>query len=160
MTVVVFSRLELISLKENTKAVVTALKRKNEIFRNVRLNLVTWDGGSSFSNEIVPLAFLQTGSCFGEVFGESDGSLSGQDRAEIRLASLFSYLKKFHARSKVILVFAPEAYGEAYGLGDKAVAKEALNPFLKQKILLLAGDEPVTGTKLFMDCYPCNTSPI
>lgn len=140
MTVVISSRLDVIFMKEKVKAVVDALKRSNEIFRNVRLNLVCANGEGGFENEVVPLIFLQTGQAFTpeERYGENLPTAS--------LSDICSYLKLFHARSKLILIFADEDYEQ----GDISTLKEALNPFLKQKLLLIAGKEPITGTKLFM----------
>jgi len=141
MTVVISSRLDITSLKENVKAVTDALKRSSEVFRNVRLNLVRAKEEGGFDCEVVPLIFLQTGSCFdaAETYGENLPVAS--------LADICSYLKLFHARSKFILIFADEDYVS----GNREELKEALNPFLKQKMLLLAGEEPITGTKLFME---------
>jgi hypothetical protein len=157
MTVVVSSRLSFSEKKESVKEVADALKRSSEVFRNVRLNLVRWDGISDFNSEVVPMVFLQTGACFVQEQAESEHAQSDfvQDRPDTdrnapvgeQLVPLLAYLKKFHARSKVILIFASSA-GE---MGDKAQAHESLAPFLKQKLLLLCGDEPVTGTNLFLN---------
>ncbi len=141
MTVVISSRLEIISLKENLKAVIDALKRSNEVFRNVRLNFVLVKEDGTFENRVIPLVFLQTGKCF-----EPEAEERTFYRA--KLSDLFSYLKLFHARSKVVIIFEDKNYD----LGDKEKVKEALNPFLKQKLLLIAEDEGVTGTKLLMEC--------
>ena len=64
MTIVISSRLDIVSLQENIKAVVDALKRSNEVFRNVRLNLVRAKKEGGFESEVVPLIFLQTGKAF------------------------------------------------------------------------------------------------
>lgn len=140
MTIVISSRLDVVSLKENVKAVVDALKRSNEVFRNVRLNFVRAKEEGGFENEVIPLIFLQTG----KVFEESE--TYGKALPIAPLSEICSYLKVFHARSKLILIFAEEDYNP----GDSQQLKEALNPFLKQKLLLIAGEEPVTGAKLFM----------
>ena len=66
MTIVISSRLDVVSLKENIKAIVDALKRSNEVFRNVRLNLVRAKTEGGFENNVVPLIFLQTGKIFEE----------------------------------------------------------------------------------------------
>lgn len=142
MTIVISSRLDIVSLQENIKAVVDALKRSNEVFRNVRLNLVRAKKEGGFESEVVPLIFLQTGKAFEKT------EKYGEDMSIATLSETCSYLKLFHARSKLIFVFADTEYE----YGDKEELKEALNPFLKQKLLLLAGEEPVTGIKLFMDC--------
>lgn len=136
MTIVISSRLDVVSLKENIKAIVDALKRSNEVFRNVRLNLVRAKTEGGFENNVVPLIFLQTGKIFEETMTTAS------------LSEICSYLKLFHARSKLVIIFTDTEYN----LGDKAVLKEALNPFLKQKLLVISGEEPLTGTKLFMDC--------
>ncbi len=140
MTIVISSRLDIVSLKENVKAVVDALKRSNEVFRNVRLNFVRAKAEGGFESEVVPLIFLQTGKAFEpeEQYGET--------MAIAPLSEICAYLKLFHARSKLILVFADAEY-EA---GDREKLKEAMNPFLKQKLLFIAGEETMTGTKLFM----------
>ena len=140
MTVVISSRLEIISLKENLKAVTDALKRSNEVFRNVRLNFVCVREDGSFENKVIPLVFLQTGKCFEK-----------EDKRQMPstpLSELFAYLKLFHARSKIVLIFADRDYD----LGDKEKAREALNPFLKQKLLLIAEDDVITGTNIMMEC--------
>lgn len=148
MTVVVSSRLEIISLKENLKAVTDALKRSNEVFRNVRLNFVCVREDGSFENKVIPLVFLQTGKCF-----ETEDKIIAQ-KEDVQqmfsapLSEVFAYLKLFHARSKVVLIFADRDYN----LGDKEKAKEALNPFLKQKLLLITEDDVITGTNVMMEC--------
>lgn len=142
MTIVISSRLDVVSLQENIKAVVDALKRSNEVFRNVRLNLVVPKQDGGFENKVIPLIFLQTGKAFvpEEQFGEA--------MTMAPLSDICSYLKLFHARSKLILAFIDTEYDP----GDKAVLKEALNPFLKQKLLIISGEDTLTGTKLFMNC--------
>ena len=142
MTIVISSRLDVVSLKENIKAIVDALKRSNEVFRNVRLNLVRAKAEGGFKNTVIPLIFLQTGKIF------EDNNRYEETMTTASLSEICSYLKLFHARSKLIIIFTDTEYNR----GDKAVLKEALNPFLKQKLLVISGEEPLTGTKLFMDC--------
>ena len=122
MTIVIDTSLEREDFQEAVAEVVRALKRSNEIFRNVRLNLVLW--GAEITTGIVPMAMLMTGSAYEDLFG---------------------YLKKFHARSKVILVFAEEQNR----IEDKEAAREALSPFLKSKILVISG-QVVSGTQIFL----------
>ena len=142
MTIVISSRLDVVSLQENVKSVVDALKRSNEVFRNVRLNFVRAKEDGTFENEVIPLIFLQTGKAFESI------EKYGENLQIFPLSDICAYLKLFHARSKLILVFSDTEYN----LGNLQELKEALNPFLKQKLLLIAGEEAVTGTKLFMDC--------
>ena len=58
---------------------------------------------------------------------------------------MFAYLKKFHARSKVVLVFT-DGNNETV---DMQGAGEALTPFLKSKILLIS-DRVVGGTEFLL----------
>ena len=148
MTIVISSRLDVVFLQENIKAVVDALKRSSEVYRNVRLNLVRAKEEGGFENKVVPLIFLQTGKVF-----EPEEEY-GQNMPIAPLSEICLYLKLFHARSKLILIFADENYD----LGDKEKLKEAMNPFLKQKLLLLAGEEPITGAKLFMESISGGTT--
>ena len=134
MTIVIDTSLEREDFQEAVAEVVRALKRSNEIFRNVRLNLVLW--GAEITTGIVPMAMLMTGSAFEEYVSCP---------CEKRYEDLFGYLKKFHARSKVILVFAEEQNR----IEDKEAAREALSPFLKSKILVISG-QVVSGTQIFL----------
>jgi len=59
--------------------------------------------------------------------------------------ALFAYLKKFHARSKVVLVFADEQNE----VRDAQAAREALSPFLKSKLLIISG-QIVSGTEFLL----------
>ena len=118
MTIVISSRLNVVSLQENIKAVVDALKRSNEIFRNVRLNLVRARAEGGFENVVVPLIFLQTG----KIFEEKDRYEENMTTAP--LSEICSYLKLFHARSKLIIIFTDAEYDP----GQQAVLKESLNP--------------------------------
>lgn len=141
MTIVISSRLDVVSLRENVKSVVDALKRSNEVYRNVRLNFVRAKEGGGFESKVVPLIFLQTGKVF------EPAEEYGENLSVLPLSKLCAYLKLFHARSKLILVFSDGKYD----LGNLQELKEALNPFLKQKLLIISEEEVITGTKLFMD---------
>ncbi len=135
MTIVIDNSLLLEDFQDAVAAVVKALKRGNELFRNVRLNLVFW--GQEMKSEVTPMAMLMTGGAFQEY------RACPQKK---NYEELFAYLKKFHARSKVVLVFADEKNE----VSDAQAAKEALTPFLKNKILLIS-DRVVSGTALFRE---------
>lgn len=136
MTIVIDTSLELEKFKDAVAAVVRALKRGNEIFRNVRLNLVFW--GQETENKVVPMAMLTTGGAF-------DGYRCCPHKK--RYEELFAYLKKFHARSKIVLIFADERNE----VQDALAAKEALTPFLKNKLLIISG-QIVSGTEFLLQC--------
>ena len=154
LAVVIDTSLKKEEFQDSLAAVIRALKKKQEIFRNVRLNLVYWKTEEIVS-KIVPMTMLMTDSAF------EDYRIC-QDKKYYE--DLFSYLKKFHARSKLVLVFA----GGQNEIMDVQEAKEALSPFLKNKLLLIcAGNEPgqlhdpaaglsisdwlISGTQIFME---------
>lgn len=134
MTIVIDTSLRQEDCKEAVAEVVRALKRGNEIFRNVRLNLVMW--GVEITTSVVPMAMLMT-----------DGAFAQYTRSPCskRCEELFAYLKKFHARSKVVLVFTTDGNE----IEDRQAAAEALSPFLKSKLLLIS-EQIVSGTQLFL----------
>lgn len=134
MTIVIDTSLEREDFSEAVAAVVRALKRSNEIFRNVRLNLVFW--GQEITAKVTPMAMLMTGGAFQEY------RFCPQKK---RYEELFAYLKKFHARSKVILVFT-DGYHE---VSDAQAVSEALSPFLKSKLLLIS-ERVVSGTEFLL----------
>lgn len=134
MTIVIDKSLEREDFREPVASVVRALKRSDEIFRNVRLNLVFW--GQEMMSCVTPMAMLLTGGAF------QTYRCSTQKK---RYEDLFAYLKKFHARSKVVLVFT-DGNNETV---DMQAAGEALTPFLKSKILLIS-DRVVGGTEFLL----------
>lgn len=136
MTIVIDTSLELQSFTEAVAAVVRSLKRESEIFRNVRLDLVFW--GRETRMQVTSMAMLLTGGAY-------DGYKC--DPHKKYYEELFAYLKKFHARSKVILVFADEQ-NEVF---DREAAREALSPFLKNKLLLIS-EQIVSGTEFMLRC--------
>lgn len=136
MTIVIDTSLELKSFTEAVAAVVRSLKRESEIFRNVRLDLVFW--GRETRMQVTSMAMLLTGGAY-------DGYKC--DPHKKYYEELFAYLKKFHARSKVILVFADEQ-NEVF---DREAAREALSPFLKNKLLLIS-EQIVSGTEFMLRC--------
>lgn len=139
MAFVIDTTLKTEDFQDAVAAVVKALKRSNEIFRNVRLNLIFW-GQQGMSARVAPMAMLMTGTAFTEYVCSP---------CKKRYEELFAYLKKFQARSKVVLVFA-DGQNE---IVDGKAAKEALSPFLKNKLLLIS-DQVINGTQLFLGQPP------
>lgn len=140
MTIVIDTSLEQADFGEAVASVARALKRSNEIFRNVRLNLVFW--GSEIRANVMPMAMLMTGGAF------QGYCCCPQIK---RYEELFAYLKKFQARSKVVLVFA-DGQNE---VSDMQAVREALTPFLKSKLLLIS-ERIVSGTEFLLG--KCTTS--
>lgn len=106
------------------KDVAGALKAHSHIFANVRCNLVRWQKDDSIQNEVCPLAIIQLGR-----FLESYEQIEEVKKAEI----LCDYLKRFHARSRLILVLSDLSYT----IEDRERLKNALVPFLKYKLLFV-----------------------
>lgn len=102
--------------------VAGALKAHSRTFANVRCNLVHWKRDEVIENQVCPLAMIQLGR-----FLENYEQIEESKKVEI----LCDYLKRFHARSKLILVLSDSAYH----IGNKEQLKSALVPFLQYKIL-------------------------
>ena len=126
-------------IKLTAQDAVAALKSHDKIFQNVRSNVVFWNA-EIIKTEAMPMSFIQMGKPF------VDLEKAKVDKSS-KLDELCAYLKLYHARSKCILVFTEGNYE----WGDKVKLKESLNPFLKQKLLLVAPDKMTTGTSIFME---------
>ncbi len=113
------------------------LKSQGEIFRNVRLNTILWQGDEVFTGQVTPLALLQMGRFFDDY--ERVCACKSWD-------GLLALLKKFYARSKLILVLSDADFA----VKDKGTAKESLQPFLHKKLILLSGTAIQPGTELFL----------
>lgn len=129
MAVAVDYSIPLEELREDCARIASALKRQDEIFRNVRLNLIRWVSDECIIKESSSLPALQMGAAF---LPESDPVCENKTIDE-----LLSQMKLYYARSKVILLLA----GEGYLLRDEEAASKALNPFLKRKLILIQKGE-------------------
>ena len=114
------------------KWVATTLKNHSRTFANVRCNLLRWVDDDIFRNEICPLSAMQLGR-----FSEGYEANVQTKRVEL----LCDNLKRFHARSKLVLVLTDYEYE----IADDAKLKEALSPFLKYKILFTDGKSVKTA---------------
>lgn len=121
---------------ERANELVSTLKTHSEIFRNVRLNTILWKDDADFIKEVTPLALLQMGRFFEKY--ESQPKRKNWD-------GLFATLKKFYARSKLIIVLAEKSAlnlepeeSSLIPVENKAEAKENLQPFLHKKMLVAA----------------------
>lgn len=156
MAVVIDMSLSKEEASDRAKELVSILKSHSEVFRNVRLNTILWKGEQEFIKEVTPLALLQMGRFFDTY--ENTPVIKKWD-------GLLAMLKKFYARSKLIIVLADEA--EAPGadgifvVENKIEAKESMQPFLHKKLLLLSCGKQaenqggmniqiMSGTELFM----------
>ncbi len=130
MAIVIDMSLSKDEVLEYSKELVSTLKSHSEVFRNVRLNTILWKGGQEFIKEVTPLAMLSMGRFFDTY--ESNEVAKTWD-------GLLSLLKKFYARSKLIIVITgPEA---KLSFENKSEAKESMQPFLHKKLLVLSYDK-------------------
>lgn len=100
------------------------LKSHSEIFRNVRLNIVSWEGDDELAQELSSLPLLLMGRALG-------GFRHAENKKRPEL--LAGYLKKFYARSKMIILFTD---GNCR-VEDEELFQENMHPFLYRKLVIL-----------------------
>lgn len=118
-------------LREDVRRVAEMLKRQDETFRNVRLNLIKWVSDDCIIKEVVPMPFLLMGRAF-----EDMSSANGNEKT---LDEILRQLKLFYARSKVILIFTDGSYR----IEDEKAVRSYLQPFLGRKLLVLQNGEQI-----------------
>lgn len=128
-------------LKQITGEIVSTLKRHSEVFRNVRLNFIKWMDDEHIVKEVVPMAYVQMGTVFKE-----DAARRLMATGPKSLEELTRQLKLFCARCKLIIVVTDGSYC----VGNVKKAKEYFQPFLHRKMMLMQGEEIITGTQLMM----------
>ena len=116
-------------LAENIKQIANALKRQDETFRNVRLNLIKWVSDRCIIKEVSSLTVLQMGRGLEEYEKYADL----EEKSEKTVDELFRQLKLFYARSKVILVIT----GGDYKIAEESAVKACLQPFLGRKMVFV-----------------------
>lgn len=107
------------------KDVAAMLKSHSEIFRNVRLNTIFWEGDKRLMKETASLPHLLMGSCF-----DNYKHIKSQKKWEL----LAEQLKKFYARSKLIILFTD---GD-YCVKDTCLFDNSLRPFLYRKMMMIS----------------------
>lgn len=120
---------------ETAKELVNALKQQNELFRNVRLNTIQWRSDHELRKEITPMAHLQLGTFF-ESYQQKN-----EDKA---LEILTGQLKKFYARSKLIIVLTDGKFS----VRESAELEESLKPFLGKKLIFVKINEESCETQI------------
>ena len=138
MAIVADYNLPVGTLREECRQIADMLKKQNETFRNVRLNLIRWISDAQMEKEVIPLSFLLAGRAFADE--------AAVEKTVKTLDELFRQLKLFYARSKVILVLTDGSYRTE----NKNAVKEYLQPFLARKLLLMQNGEQISGIRLFM----------
>lgn len=128
------------------KDIAGYLKKHNRTFENVRCNVVEWNRNDVCSTSVVPLSFV----AIGKLSCEEEKSGTDFTECEVgvhKLERLAAYLKMYHARSKCIILISQGQYV----IEDKEIFVEAMNPFLKSKLLVVTEDEFFGGAKLVAD---------
>lgn len=113
-------------LKEECTQIAGKLKRTDEVFRNVRLNLIKWISDENIIKEISSLAQLQMGRAFEDYEWSEHAKTKSLDE-------LLRQLKLFYARSKIIIIITDGSYKT----NDEEKVQEYLHPFLGRKLMLL-----------------------
>lgn len=134
MAVVIDMSLSKEDASERAKELVSTLKTHSEVFRNVRLNTILWKSEQEFIKEVTPLALLQMGRFF-----DTYESVPAKKKWDGLLATL----KKFYARSKLIIVLTDsdalsKDEGSLIPVENKTEAKESMQPFLHKKMIVLS----------------------
>lgn len=130
MAIVLDAALPLEEAKEVTKELAQILKTTDEVFKNVRLNVIYARTNREMDTTVTSLSIFQLGTYF------DDKQVVEEEKSFDAIAK---HLKKFQARSKLIFVLTN---GEL-PIRDKKRVQDALNPFVKQKTIFL----PIVDTK-------------
>lgn len=126
-------------LKSTIQDVVSALKSHDKIFQNVRSNVIFWRT-QNIETQTMPMSFIQ----MGKPFVEWDSTCVDKS---VNFDDLCAYLKMYHARSKCMILVTEGNYR----IVDKECVKQSLNPFLKQKLLIITPEKMITGTSIFIE---------
>lgn len=128
-------------VRELCADIIASCKRQSDIFRNVRLNMVMWSA-KEICTQTVASTYIQMGTFFDDYEPEDADNVKSTEE-------LMEYLKKFHARSKLILIVTQDKE-RFHRTSEQDRLKCALNPFLKQKLVIIYPEEMESGTEFFV----------
>lgn len=128
MTLIFDCAMDTETAKSKGSELSAILKTTDEIFRNVRVNAVQWKSDEDICQEVTALPMLLMGRYFDSY---------EHKKSEKRLEVLMGYLKRFHARSRLLLLLTE---GE-YQIADETQLLANIKPFLYRKLLILNKDE-------------------
>lgn len=128
MTVVVDSHLSKEEVQDLLPKLLRTLKMHSKIFQNVRFNFALWRSDDQISNQVCPMTMAMMDSFYQDYESEE---------TEKHLECLAAYLKKFHARSKVMIVLTDGAYR----VGDREELHRQMQPFLEKKWMFVVKKE-------------------
>lgn len=128
MAIIFDCNLEKDALTYIGKEVAGILKTHSRVFQNVRLNVVLWESDDKLVKEISALPLFQMGRYFEEFH-----SVKSKKRLEL----LTQQLKKFYARSKLVILVTDGTYR----MDDKEMLKEELQPFLYRRFIIISAQD-------------------
>lgn len=128
MTLVVDGNLAVADRKAWIPKLIGALKQQGEVFRNVRFNYSLWNSDTEITNKVCPMMLVMTEKFYEEEY---------QTNNEKSLEKLVDYLKKFHARSKIIILVTDGKYK----IEDKGKIKTKMQPFLDKKLTFVVVED-------------------
>lgn len=129
MAVILDYKLSLEELKGCSAEIVAALKRKGDVFRNTRLNVVKWISDDQIITQNMPLSMLGIGKGFEDYAAMPH---TGDKNLEV----LAENLKRFHARSKLIILISDGRWQ----VKKQELLQSNLQPFLHKKWIWLDAD--------------------
>ena len=150
MTVVLDDTLDIEKQKNMISDTMKCLKGHSETFRNVRLNLVQWHNltrpDELPTSIVIPMTMLIMGRLPEEgqncAQNQTEGT-PGRNGSKTDVLQLMEYLKKFHSRSKLILIFSGSDFEENI---ERDGVLQAMQPFLQKKVILITnGDKKEKG---------------
>lgn len=112
-------------VKETLKEIVQTLKQTDQVFRNVRLNVIDWFDDEHFEKSIKGMPMLMMDTYYEDY--------RQQETDKKRLELLAAQLKKFYARSKLILLLS----NKTYQTEDETMLQAEMKPFLHRKLILI-----------------------
>lgn len=138
MAVVLDYKLPLEQLAGTSRDIVSALKKKGDLFQNVRLNVVKWITDEQIVTEMLPLSMLGIGRGL-----EDYGNMSHtEDKA---LEVLAGQLKLFHARSRLVILVSDGQWQ----VNQRDAWESNLQPFLHKKWIWVDGNGNSKGRVTF-----------
>ena len=156
MTIVLDHALEKNYIKEMTQDIIAACKMHSPVFRNVRLNVVDWAAEDHVDSQVIPMPVLQMGSYFDDwdkvgideklcvieshEDNENFNEVSCNEKNK-KIDLLLGYLKKYHARSKLVVVLTTDTIL----MESHSKVMENLSPFLKKKIIIVQPQKMMDG---------------
>lgn len=128
MTIVLDYGMEKAKCQERCIELLQTLKQHSKVFQNVRLNVTAWKSDEYMENQVVPISVMLLGRYF-EGYETTEGKKD--------ITPLMAYLKKFHARSKLIFLITDGQYM----VGNREELLQNMKPFLGKKGIILQSDK-------------------